>query len=136
MLEKGYRVTSSYLALPNPLVEFPAPTKKVIGHQEYPFSLVGNTDIYKRKKSTTQNIYTFACFLQNKRLLKARKTPRKEVRLLNSCTWLQKFHITKTNQYDPYTWNASRWMKKKIKSSTLCFLDHIEEEHLLGLPPS
>lgn len=52
MLEKGYQVMSPYLALPNQLVEFPAPMKKAIRHQEHPFSLVGNTDIYKQKKST------------------------------------------------------------------------------------
>lgn len=59
MLEKGYQVTSSYLALPNQLVEFPAPVKEVIGHQEHPFSLVGNTGIYKKKKKKKAQIRTY-----------------------------------------------------------------------------
>lgn len=79
-LENGKQITSSYLALLNQPVEFPAPMKNAIGRQECPFSLVGNTDIYKQEKRTNRKGSMYIRFLQNKRLLKARKTRYKHVR--------------------------------------------------------
>lgn len=65
-LENGKQITSSYLALLNQPVEFPAPMKNAIGRQECPFSLVGNTDIYKQEKRTNWKGSMYIRFLQNK----------------------------------------------------------------------
>lgn len=69
LLDKGYGVMSSYLALPDQPVEFPARMRILTAHQEHPFSPVGNTDIYKKKKmkSTHYNIYMLAHFPQEKK---------------------------------------------------------------------
>lgn len=45
LLDKGYGVTFSYLALPDQPVEFPARMRILIAHLEHPFSPADNTDI-------------------------------------------------------------------------------------------
>lgn len=83
-LKIARHVSSSYLALLNRLVEFPAPMKNAVGHQEYPFSLVGNIGIYKPEERTDQKGSMDICLQLNKRLLKVRRTHHRHVRQLNS----------------------------------------------------
>lgn len=130
---------SSYLALPNQLVEFPAPMKKATGHQEHPFSLVGNTGIYKQTQRAQIRTSASLCIFYTQRQLNVRKPPLQTGQAVKTavCTWLGMFHITKTNQYGPCNvCNASRWMKRKGRSSDLCSLVHIEERHFAGTTSS
>lgn len=119
---------SSHLALPNQLVEFPAPMKKATGHQEHPFSLVGNTGIYKQTQRAQIGTSTSSYIFYSHRQLKVRKPPPQTGRAVRTavCTWLWMFHITKTNQYHPY---SVQRMKRKGRSPNLCSLVHTEERH-------
>lgn len=117
-LKIARQVSSSYLALLNQLVEFPAPMKNAVGHQEYPFSLVGNIGIYKPEERTDQK---GSMFTTEQEAAESKKNSPQTCQAVkqqsvpgfrSSVSSTRYTCVSEINQNDPYIGNSSRYEKQ------------------------